>query len=74
MSQFLYLPEISDQHNSMHRFLFSNTLKFLREIATSVPTSDTLPVGFAQFFDEGTVRRLYINFSGAIVYFEGKNT
>ena len=74
MSQFIYLPEISDTHNSMHRFLFSNTLKFLREIATSVPTIDTLPPSYAQFYDEGTTRRLYINLSDQIFYFEGKNT
>jgi len=74
MNQFLYLPEIGSLHNEMHRFLFSNTLKFLREIAASEPTSDSLPSGYAQFYDKGAVRRLYINFSGAVVYFEGKNT
>ena len=62
------LPNIETEHQAQHRQLFQFTWPFLHTVATTTPTTDTLPVGFAQIFDDGTTRRGDFNLAGTIYY------
>ena len=72
--EFQVLPETDAKHNELHRKIFGLAFCILQEVATTIPTIDTLSSGYAQFYESGTTRRLFVNLNGNIIYFEGKNT
>ena len=71
--EFQVLPELDSIHNNLHQKLFGFAFCILQEVATIVPTVDSLLPGYAQFYDKNNTRRLYVNLNGEIIYFEGKN-
>ena len=71
--EYQVLPEIDSLHNELHRKVFGLAFCILQEVATTVPTTDNLPSGYAQFYDKNNTRRLYVNLNGELIYFEGKN-
>ena len=62
------LPDLDPQHYDQHRRLFQSALAIVDQIATDVPTLDTLPFGTVQFYKSGTTYRLYGNFDNALYY------
>ena len=62
------LPNTDTAHQAQHRQLFQFTWPLVHTVATTTPTTDTLPVGFAQVFDDGTTRRVYHNLNGVLYY------
>lgn len=71
--EYQVLPEIDSLHNSLHKKLFGFAFCILQEVATTTPTVDSLPSGYAQFYDKNNTRRLYVNLNNELIYFEGKN-
>lgn len=50
------------------RRIMELAMPIVGEVATSAPTTDTLPVGYLQFYDDGTNRRIYANLNGTMYY------
>ena len=75
IGEFVTLSELSSSHNNLHRKLYKLSFAIMPEVSSVIPTLDTLPNMTGQFYDDGITgtRRLYINFNGHLVYFEGKN-
>jgi len=75
INEYTALPDISPSHNELHRKLFTLSFAILSEVATTPPTTDSLPPGYSQFYDDSVTgtRRLYMNLLGRLIYFEGKN-
>ena len=55
-------------HDEMLRKLHLFSWPILNTVADTAPTIDTLDTGWAQFFDDGTNRRIYVNLTGTIYY------
>ena len=62
------IPGLRRVDDSDLQRLFELCLPIAREIADTVPTTNTLPVGWAQFYDDGTNRRFYYNMEGTMYY------
>ena len=71
--EYQVLPEIDAIHNELHRKVFGLAFCILAEVATTPPTTDSLPSGYAQFYNKLNTRRLYVNLENELIYFEGKN-
>ena len=65
---FLQLDDLSPQHNELHRKALRFGLPLLDEVTATIPTANTLPVGFCQFYRSGTTYRLYFNFNAVLYY------
>ena len=74
--EYQVLPDLDSSHNNLHRRLFALSFAILSEVATILPTTDTLPNMTGQFYDDGITgtKRLYVNLNNQLIYFEGKNT
>ena len=61
--------EFGNIGNNLIRKLFDSAIPFLREVQTSVPTTDSLPEGWGCFYNSGTEQRVYFNVEGTLLYF-----
>ena len=66
---FQRVSEFGNIGNNMIRKLFDSAIPFLREVQTSVPTTDSLPEGWGCFYNSGTEQRVYFNVEGTLLYF-----
>ena len=63
------LASVDTEHNLLHETLARNSLGLIPVIATdsSTITRDTLPANYAQYYNNGSTNRLYININNSIV-------
>jgi len=65
---FQRVSEFGNIGNNMIRKLFDSAIPFLREVQTSVPTTDSLPEGWGCFYSSSETYRIYFNIEGTIKY------
>lgn len=65
---YIALADLDTQHDTMHRKLFQFTLAILPKTFTTAPTTTQLPPGFLAYYENGTTRRLYVNFFGNLTF------
>ena len=58
-------------HQDQHRLLFYNSFPLIEKVATTAPTTNTLPSGYGQIALISSVYYLYINVNGVLIKFTG---
>ena len=54
------------EHNEQHQVLFKNLWPILSQVATSAPTINTLPVGYAQVAQISGTTSIFFNLNNVI--------
>ena len=65
---FLNLDGLDVLHNDQHRKLFTFGFPLIEKVTTTAPTLTTLPVGYGQFYESGTTKKLFYNLNGTLIY------
>lgn len=68
LQNFLTLSDENNQHNELHRKIFSFAQGCIEKKFTTVPTTDEVPVGYFAYYESGSTRRIYVNFFGTMRY------
>ena len=63
-----YIDKLDTVHQDQHRLLFNGVQGVIEKVATTAPTTTTLPVGYIQFANIGGTRRGYVNLANVIYY------
>ena len=67
-----HLPseQLSPKENAQIKKLHDQTWPTVKESTSTVPTTDTLKEGWAQWYVSGSTRRLYYNVEGTVVFLD----
>lgn len=64
----LNLNNLDVRHQSQHRLLFDFAQGVIDTVFTTIPTKDTLPVGYMGRYIKDTTYRIYFNINGILYY------
>ena len=64
----LNLNNLDVQHQNQHRVLFNFAQGVIEKTYTTLPTKDTLPVGYMGKYISGTTYRIYFNIDNILYY------